>query len=115
MGADGGINISRVSEIKQNWQSIREKLISSLEHNVKNAQTWELKYAEETFEQSKTLPNDIATYEGEDIVKMLNFLKYCDCPYYYDGLIITGSGCNVDDNMNILSNALPGFYIETWT
>jgi hypothetical protein len=115
MGADGGIKISKVSEIKQNWKSIRENLINALERDLEYADKWELKYSEEAWEKSGNLPKNIDNFTGDDIVKMFHFLANCDCPYHYEGLIITGNGDNIGSNMNTLSNVLQGVNIETWT
>jgi len=115
MGADGGIKISKVSEIKQNWKSIREQLINALEQNLNFVDKYELRYAEEAWLESENLPKNIDKFTGEDIVKMFEFLKNCDCPYHYEGLIITGNGNNIESNMNTLSSILPGVNIETWT
>ncbi len=115
MGADGGIKISKVSEIKENWKTIREALIRALENNLQYCDKHELRYAKEAWFESENLPKNIDKFTGDDIVKMFNFLKNCDCPYHYDGLIITGNGDYIGRNMDTLSNMLPGVNIETWT
>lgn len=119
MGADGGIIISKVDDIKKDWSKIKQDLITSFEYRIKRAESWEIKYAEENLAKSKELPDDISSYTGEDIIKMFDYLKSCDCPYLFEGFIITGNGDYVTDSMNILSSCLRSLDssvdIETWT
>jgi hypothetical protein len=115
MGADGGIKITKIQEIKEKWETIRETLIIYLENDLKYAQSWEIKYAQSNLEESKNLPITINHYTGHDIVKMFGFISSCDCPYWYEDNIITAEGDNVPFSMNTLSNVLPGISIETWT
>lgn len=115
MGADGGVKITKVSDIKKDWKAIKENLISALERDVQDAETWALKYAQEALDESRKLPDNIDNHSGEDIVKMFSFMASCDCPYLYEDVILTGVGDNVGDNMRTLSMVLRGVYVETWT
>lgn len=115
MGADGGIRITSVDEIKNDWLNIKSQLITSFEINLEYCDSWDLKYIEKYIEVTKKLPDEINSLTGDDIVNIFNYLSSCDCPYHFNGYIITGNGNNVPDYMNILSNCLNGKYIETWT
>lgn len=115
MGADGGIKITSVDDIKKDWINIKTQLISRFEGNLKHCGSWEIKYIEEYIEKSKNLPDDINNLTGDDIVIMFGYLRSCNCPYHFNGYIITGEGDNVADQMNTLSSCLDGEYIETWT
>lgn len=116
MGADGGIKITKVSDIKKDWLEIRINLLTSLEYDLKKSiGLWETNYIQNSIDGCNKLPDDISGYSGEDIVKMFSFMSSCDCPYLYEDSIITAVGDNVSDDMNTLSFALNGISIETWT
>jgi len=115
MGADAGIRITSVDEIKKDWVNIKTQLLSKFEGSLKDCGSWELKYIQECIEQTKKLPDNINNLNGDDISNMFGYLRSCDCPYHFNGFIITGEGDNVAEQMNTLSNCLNGEYIETWT
>ena len=115
MGADGGIKITSVNDIKKDWINIKAQLISRFEGSLKNCGSWELKSFEEYLEKTKNTPDNINNLSGDDIETMLSYLRSCDCPYHFNGYIITGEGDNVADHMNTLSDCLKGTSIETWT
>lgn len=115
MGADGGIKISSVDDIKKDWTNIKTQLISRFEGSLNYCGSWELKYIEKYINKSKELPDDINNFTGDDIVNLFGYLRSCDCPYHFNGCIITGEGDNVADQMNTLSDCLKGTSIETWT
>jgi hypothetical protein len=115
MGADGGIVITKLSSIKENWSKVKSDLIKSFEYAIKRADEWEKKYTLEAFEKSKLLPDDVSQLSGEEIIKLFSYLASCDCPYLFEDNVITGRGDYVSNNMGILSMVLDGTYIETWT
>lgn len=113
MGMDGGVNISKIKDIKEGWVKIKSDLIRNLEQYEKSSK-WSVNMQE--VQQAKDLPDNIDDYSGQQIVEMFQFLASCDCPYCLDDTyILTGDGDNVPDCMNSLSMALPGISIETWT
>ena len=115
MGADGGIKITKVSEIKTNWKQIKENLIKWFEQGLNRCDNWEKKFLQEYLDKSKELPNEINNLSGEEICKLFQYLAYCDCPYLYEDAIITAEGDNVASQMETLSMSLNGISIETWT
>ena len=43
MGADGGVKISKVSDIKKDWLNIKERLIRETERKLNN-NSWDKRY-----------------------------------------------------------------------
>ena len=115
MGADGGIRISKISDIKKDWFKIKSSLINRFEFCVRTKENYESEYYIEYLDKSKKLPDNIDNLSNKDIKNLFNYLSSCDCPYLYEDSIITGEGDNVEDQMNTLSEILPGISIETWT
>lgn len=115
MGADGGIKITKISDIKKDWSKIKDDLIRCFEREIKSSDEWEKKYHEEYLMWSMELPDDIESLSGEDVCKLFSYLSSCDCPYLYEDSMITAEGDYVSDRMDILSRCLNGISIETWT
>ena len=115
MGADGGIKITKVSEIKTNWKQIKKNLIKWFEEDLSRCDNWEKKFLQEYLDKSKLLPDDIKTLSGDEVCKLFKYLSSCDCPYLYEDAIITAEGDNVASQMETLSMCLNGISIETWT
>lgn len=115
MGANGGIKITKVSEIKTNWKQVKENLIRRFEQDLNRCDNWEKKFLQEYLDKSKQLPDSVEYLSGEEICKVFQYLASCDCPYLYEDLIITAEGDNVESQMETLSMSLNGISIETWT
>jgi hypothetical protein len=122
MGADGGIVITKVQSIKDNWPKVKDELIKWFEGGlagvVRRDESWNVKTYTEAVEACKNLPDDVKDCSGEDIVKLLGFAASCECPYLFEDNIITGQGDYVWDLMDTLSHCLcsiGGTRIETWT
>ena len=114
MGADGGVKISKVSDIKKEWLDIKKELIRETERRLNNS-SWDRRYYQEYFDKSKSLPDDVTNLTDKEVCDLFRYLSSCDCPNLYNDLIITAEGDNVADQMDILSMVLPGVSIETWT
>ena len=115
MGAEGGITITSVKTIKKDWTEIREKMIHMF-NDVEHVPGWWLESRLKINKKVEALPEDIGDMSGSEIEKMLSSICTCsDTPYYYGGDIITSWGDNVDDEINIMSQCLGGWYLETWT
>lgn len=114
-GYDGGIKISKISDIKNNWPQIRNNLIKILEDKYLNCSKWEEKFALKYAEDSKKLPKDISNLSNKEICDSLSFIQSVDCPYLLDDYIITAVGDYVPSEMKILSDCLIGEEITTWT
>jgi len=111
MGMDGGVNISKIKDIKEGWVEIKNDLVKYLDKDKS-----QYGINEQQVQQARDLPDNIDDYSGKQIVEMFQFLGSCDCPYNLDDIyIVTGDGDNVPDWMNCLSMCLPGVNIETWT
>lgn len=115
MGADGGITITKISDIKTKWSQIRESLINWFESDLKTADKWEIEFIVDNLNNSKALPLDISGLSNEGICDLFGYLRSCDCPYLYEDSIITANGDYVPESMCNLSMALNGIRIETWT
>lgn len=115
MGSSGRIKITKISSIKTDWAEIRERLIMYFESDLKTADKWEVSDIEDALNNSIALPLNIDELSNEEICNLFNYLRSCDCPYLFEDCIITAYGDYVDNNMNTLSVALKGEYIETWT
>ena len=115
MGADGGIRISKVSEITEEWVDIRENLVGYFSRKLEKCDDWEKKFIQDDYNNSVNLPMSIEGMTGEEICKVLSVYKSCDCPHLLEGNIITGYGDYVSNRMDVMSRTLPGYYVETWT
>lgn len=102
MGADGGVKVCTVEEVKEKWKEIRSELLFHLLGNP-------------LLRQARSLPTSISQLSGDEIVKLFSFMRSCDCPFHYHGVIILGNGNYVSRDMNLLSSIFPGVYVETWT
>ena len=115
MGFDGGIKITKISNIKNNWGDIRTKLIERLEEKYIQCEDWEEKYILRYVDDSKKLPKNISRLSNKEIRDLLSFISSLDCPYLLDDYIITAVGDNVSSEMLILSDCLGGIEITTWS
>lgn len=102
MGADGGVKICTVEEVKQKWKEIKSELLINLR-------------GDPLLKEAKFLPSNVDKLSGDEIVKLFSFMRSCDCPFHYHGVIILGNGDYVSSDMNLLSSIFPGVYVETWT
>ena len=114
MGADGGIKITKISEIRENWNEIREKIIKNAEWYY-NDTDYAKSYLEKVWIQAQELPDDIKHLDNVGIIKVLSPFVSCDVPYLFENYIITAEGDNIPDHHLILSDSLNGLSIETWT
>jgi hypothetical protein len=114
MGADGGIKITKISDIRKKWKDVIKNIIEGLEYDIEK-NDYNSEYSLELLDKVKKLPKTIDNLSNEEICKILQIFESCDCPYLYEDNLITGEGDLVGDQMNMLSYALPGIYIETWT
>lgn len=113
MGVDGGVKITKISDIKKNWINIKNSFIKWL--GSENKTDWS-DISNKDVQEAMKLPDNIDKYSGDEICKMLEYFKSCDCPYNLDDIyIITGDGDYVSSTMRILSDCLNGEYVETWT
>lgn len=123
MGADGGIRITKISEIKQYWKEIKTRLTNNFTSDLKGCADYERVWIENYLTCSKALPDNVDKLSSDDIVRLFGYLSSCDCPYLYEipdnDLLITGEGDYVADQMNTLSHALRSLddstYVESWT
>jgi hypothetical protein len=117
MGADGGVRLTPISELRENWTKIREDVIRAFETQVKYSDEWARKWAVLSLEKgARELPEKIDRLPAYEIVELFGFARSCDCPYLIgETIMITAQGDYVAGDMNTLSMALPGDYVETWT
>jgi hypothetical protein len=123
MGADGGIVITKLKDIRNNWPKIKEGLIKSFEYDKNRAisrnESWNVNSYSVALQKSKELPDSLGELSDVELVNLFDFTASCDCPCLLEGNIITASGDYVWDFMNTLSFCLrsnaDGIYIETWT
>ena len=124
MGADGGCKISRLIDIKKDWREIKNGLIDRAKKAVNRIgqssnPDWNDSYNLNTYKEMAQIvgryPDSIDDLSVQEVVDLFKFFESCDCPCAFDDYIITGSGDNVAEFMEILSCHLPGMYVETWT
>lgn len=118
MGADGGIRITKMKNLKHGWPAFRSRLIVECNDFLFDSDEFDEKIAQECFDCVADLPLSVEHLSYVDIVSLLQFAKNCDCPKMVDGYLITGEGDAIPRSMNILSTSLAavnGIYIETWT
>lgn len=110
MGFDGGVKLSKLSDIRKDWNEFRDKLIEEF-----ISVSYDDYMVEEALCDSEHLPINVDNLSDLEICTLLKVFKHCDCPYLYGDILITGEGDNVSTEMNVLSKCLPGISIETWT
>lgn len=119
MGMDGGIKITKMSSVRENWIEIKQNLIDSFTRQLTKCASYEVTYLEHYLKGSNALPDSVENLTNWEILKSLNYFSYCDCPYLYeipgDDLLITGEGDNISSHMITLSRYLDGVSIESWT
>lgn len=120
MGADGGFRATSITDIKENWEDLRERLIESFENRYLNSESYMEKYALEEAKKCRELPKNIESLSNYEVVRLFDFLKSCDCPTLLGEYMITAEGDNVAGHMEELSwtinrTILESQYIETWT
>jgi len=114
MGADGGIKITKISDIRDNWTDIREKIIKNAEWYYNHTEYGKT-YLEKIWVKCQELPDKINDVPNEHLVELFKSMKSCDVPYLFENYIITSEGDNIPDYHLILADSLKGIYIETWT
>lgn len=116
MGADGGIQITKISNIRKNWSKIKTTLTRSFENDLSRCSDYEFNFYTKLVEKSKELPDSIEGLTADEIKELLMRYESCDCPYLLGNTyLITAIGDYVEDQMNTLSYCLDGIRIETWT
>jgi len=101
MGMDGGCQITKIEDIKENWKEIRKRLITQLGVYEKDSSI-----ESSMLKQARELPEDINNLSSNEILSLLSFLEYRDCPFLFDDkYIVTGYGDNVTSWMKSLSCA----------
>lgn len=116
MGADGGINIIKTEEIRENWLDIKSGVKKIYDRYFEKIGYYKKIYKKE-YENALKLPNDINSLSSEEICKLLQgVMMYYDTPYLIKDLIIVGYGTNIDDIANDLFDLLPeSNCVETWS
>ena len=106
MGADGGVAITKLEVIRDNWESIKTKLLEELNPNY------------EAYKAIKSWPDNVSNLTNEEIVDLLKVISCCDTPYLLGDTVLTSYGDNTWEDANTLSYILKrigAIFIETWT
>ena len=118
MGAEGGIKIFKIEDLKQNWEKLKVDTIGWAKEQLNWCYEWEKERIYNLIEKCKNLPDYISDMDYLDIVKMLQIFKNCETPYLYEDKIIIAYGDNVSKECQIFSDAIEiieTISIETWT
>lgn len=106
MGADGGVAITKLEVIRDNWESIKTRLLEELNPNY------------EAYKAVKSWSNSAKFLSNESIVDLFKVMSCCDTPYLLGDTVLTSYGDNTYEDANTLSYVLLEFgaiFIETWT
>ena len=106
MGASGGIAITKLEVIRDNWRSIKTRLLECLDKT------------DTAYNAVKSWPNSAKFLSNESIVDLLEGMSCCGTPYLLGDVVLTSYGDNTWEDANTLSHVLREFgaiFVETWT
>jgi hypothetical protein len=91
MGADGGVRITKISEIKENWEQLRSTLIESTGRQLNKSEDYEIESNADLYDYCKRLPKKLSRQiTDEKIVSLFSPFQSCDCPFLFGDLMFTG-------------------------
>jgi hypothetical protein len=121
MGNSGGFRITKIEHIKENWESLREKLIQVTGEYLGSADKWNEGSFLELYDSCKKLPKKLSTRASfEDIAGLLSIFEGQECPFIFEDILYTGEGAYVSDEIGILSFSIEctikeSIGVKTWT
>ena len=120
MGADGGITIHKIKDIKNGWPEIRIEIINfyeKIKEKECNRSEWHCKNHKKRLNAILNSPSNIDDLDNEELGKLLySIIPYYDTPYVIDFIVITAYGTNIDEDAEALFDMLPSCeQIETWS
>ena len=123
MGNDGGVKITPISYIRNDWKKIKYALLADLKNELNTAVSDSFDHEcirdehPKHISKIKSWPDNVRFKTNDYIHKLLDDSFHSrDCPYIFQGkYIVTAYGNYVTEMMCTLSYHLPGEDIETWT
>lgn len=116
MGAEGGIIICEIKEIKEQWPKIKKEILQTLDRKGNSSYVWNKEDYIEKMPEIQGLKGDISDMSKKEVFDFLReFISKYDTPYLFGDFIIFADGDNISDINNSMSNCFPGEYIQTWS
>lgn len=124
MGSAGLIKMTKYQDIISNWVSIRKKIIDISydklnyaidENNSNPCFSNPISSLEDATNTAEKLPKKLIKNDIDELIELFKPFNFMDYPYNIDDTyIITTTGFEWSDSINILFESFPGKEIEFW-
>jgi hypothetical protein len=116
MGAEGGIIICKIDDIRKKWPEIKKDILERFNRKGNSFHVWNKEKYIENIPKIQSLSDDISGMNDKEVVGFLrNFASQYDTPYLFGSFIIFSEGDNINDMDNLIVNCFPGDYVQTWS